>query len=236
MILDMLCDDRRIDHTRVLVDHVEEHTVRHVLDEGFWAGMTLYPTTKCTPQRACDIIEMYGPERLLVNSAGDWGPSKPTAVPDFIMEMRRRRHPESVIRKIVYENPLTFFRQSVRWPELKEDDGIKPTKKAAPPSKDKAKPNRMGLVLSDLNDEQKKELDLKSGVVVEDASGTSRGDIQPGDVIVAVISRGATIEAKSADQVNGLIAKLDKGASVTFLLRRGEQQFFSTIKLGNNAE
>src|SRR5947208_2023519 len=120
--------------------------------------------------------------------------------------------------------------------ELKEDDGIKPTKKAAPPSKDKAKPNRMGLVLSDLNDEQKKELDLKSGVVVEDASGASRGDIQPGDVIVAVISRGATIEAKSADQVNGLIAKLDKGASVTFLLRRGEQQFFSTIKLGNNAE
>jgi serine protease Do len=120
--------------------------------------------------------------------------------------------------------------------ELKEDDGVKPTKRAAPPSKDKAKPNRMGLVLSDLSDDQKKELDLKSGVVVEDTSGTSRGDIQPGDVIMAVISRGATIEAKSADQVNGLIAKLDKGASVTFLLRRGEQQFFSTIKLGSNGE
>jgi len=74
--------------------------------------MTLYPTTKCTPQRACDIIEMYGSERLLVNSAGDWGPSKPTAVPDFIMEMRRRRHPESVIRKVVYENPIAFFSQS----------------------------------------------------------------------------------------------------------------------------
>ena len=43
MILDMLCDDRRLDRSRVLVDHVEEHTVRHVLDEGFWAGMTLYP-------------------------------------------------------------------------------------------------------------------------------------------------------------------------------------------------
>jgi predicted metal-dependent TIM-barrel fold hydrolase len=112
MILDMLTDDSRIDRSRVLVDHVEEHTVRHVLEEGFWAGMTLYPTTKCTPQRACDIIEMYGPERLLVNSAGDWGPSKPTAVPDFIMEMRRRRHPESVIRRVVYENPLAFFSQS----------------------------------------------------------------------------------------------------------------------------
>ena len=116
--------------------------------------------------------------------------------------------------------------------ELKEDDAAKPTRRGGPPSKDKAKPNRMGLILSDLTDEQKKELDLKSGVVVEDSSGTSRGDIQPGDIILAVISRGATIEAKSAEQVNGLIAKLDKGAAVTFLLRRGDQQFFSTIKLG----
>jgi len=115
MILDMLCGDARIDRQRVLVDHVEEHTVRHVLEEGFWAGMTLYPTTKCTPQRACDIIEMYGPERLMVNSAGDWGPSKPTAVPDFIQEMRRRKHPESLIRQVVYENPLAFFRQSANF-------------------------------------------------------------------------------------------------------------------------
>ena len=112
MILDMLCDDRRLDRSRVLVDHVEEHTVRHVLDEGFWAGMTLYPVSKCTPQRAADIIEMYGPERLLVNSAGDWGPSKPTAVPDFILEMRRRGHRESLIRQVVYDNPLKFFSQS----------------------------------------------------------------------------------------------------------------------------
>jgi uncharacterized protein len=112
MILDMLTGDSRIDRNRVLVDHVEEHTVRHVLDDGFWAGMTLYPVTKCTPARAADIIEMYGADRLMVNSAGDWGPSKPTAVPDFIMEMRRRKHPESLIRKIVYENPLQFFSQS----------------------------------------------------------------------------------------------------------------------------
>ncbi len=74
--------------------------------------MTLYPVSKCTPERAVDMVEIYGPERLLVNSAGDWGPSKPTAVPDFIMAARRRGHPESLIRKVVYENPLAFFRQS----------------------------------------------------------------------------------------------------------------------------
>lgn len=112
MILDMLCGDSRLERSRVLVDHVEEHTVRHVLDEGFWAGMTLYPISKCTPARAADIVEMYGPERLLVNSAGDWGPSRPTAVPDFIFEMRRRGHAESLIRQVVYENPIKFFSQS----------------------------------------------------------------------------------------------------------------------------
>jgi len=125
MILDMLGSDRRLDRKRVLVDHVEEHTVREVLEQGYWAGMTLYPVSKCTPARAADIVEIYGPERLLVNSAGDWGPSKPTAVPDFILEMRRRGHAERLIRQIVYDNPLEFFRQSPGFrftpPDMAED-------------------------------------------------------------------------------------------------------------------
>jgi len=112
MILDMLEDFGDLEHGRVLVDHVEEHTVRNVLERGYWAGMTLYPVSKCTPERAVDMVEHYGPERLLVNSAGDWGPSKPTAVPDFIMAMRRRGHSEAEIRRVVYENPLEFFSQS----------------------------------------------------------------------------------------------------------------------------
>jgi predicted metal-dependent TIM-barrel fold hydrolase len=112
MILDMLADFSGLDRRRVLVDHVEEHTIRRALEQGYWAGMTLYPVSKCTPERAVDMIEIYGPERLLVNSAGDWGPSKPTAVPDFILAMRRRGHPESLIRRVVYENPLAFFSQS----------------------------------------------------------------------------------------------------------------------------
>ncbi|MFO0922831.1 MAG: metal-dependent hydrolase [Pirellulales bacterium] len=112
MILDMLTGDSRVNPSRVLVDHVEEHTIRHVLERGFWAGMTLYPVTKCTPQRACDMIEMYGPERLMANSAGDWGPSKPTAIPDLILEMRRRGHSNALIKKVVYDNPMEFFSQS----------------------------------------------------------------------------------------------------------------------------
>jgi predicted metal-dependent TIM-barrel fold hydrolase len=121
MIIDMLKNDRRVDPRRVLVDHVEEHTVRLALDGGFWCGMTLYPTTKCTPERACDIIEMVGTERIMANSAGDWGKSNPLAVPELIQEMKRRGHSEENIRKVVFENPLTFFRQSARWQEWPEE-------------------------------------------------------------------------------------------------------------------
>ncbi len=112
MSIDMLLADSRIDPQRVIMDHCEEHTVRLALENGFWAGMTLYPNTKCTPERAVDMIEMYGPERMLVNTSGDWGPSCPGNIPNFIAAMRRRSHPDSLIHKIVYENPLEFFSQS----------------------------------------------------------------------------------------------------------------------------
>ena len=66
--------------------------MRLVLDAGFWAGMTLYPETKCTAARAVDILELYGTERLWMNSACDWGVSVPLAVPYAALEMRRRGH------------------------------------------------------------------------------------------------------------------------------------------------
>jgi predicted metal-dependent TIM-barrel fold hydrolase len=112
MILDILRGDRRTDVTRVCIDHCEEHTIRLALEAGYWAGITLYPTTKATPERAADMVERYGTDRILVNSSADWGPSDPTAVPQFIFAMRRRGHTEETIRKVVYDNPLAFLNQS----------------------------------------------------------------------------------------------------------------------------
>ena len=92
LIVDALKSDRRIKPGRVIIDHVEEHTIELVLDAGFWAGMTLYPESKCTAARAVDMIEIYGRERLWMNSACDWGVSVPLAVPRAALEMRRRGH------------------------------------------------------------------------------------------------------------------------------------------------
>ena len=112
LILDVLQNDRRIQPGRVIIDHVEEHTVEMVLNAGFWAGMTLYPETKCTAARAVDIIERYGAERLWMNSACDWGVSVPLAVPYAALEMRRRGHAAEMIDRMIYQNPLRFLSQS----------------------------------------------------------------------------------------------------------------------------
>jgi len=102
----------RIDPRRVLIDHAEEHTMEMILKSGFWAGITLYPKTKTSLDRAADMIEMYGAERVCVNSACDWGPSVPIAVPQLMQVMKKRKHPSSLIEKIVCHNPMDFIGQS----------------------------------------------------------------------------------------------------------------------------
>lgn len=112
LILDVLKSDKRIRPERVIIDHVEEHTIKLVLDSGMWAGMTLYPESKCTPARAIDMIEMYGNQRLWMNSACDWGVSDPLAVPKTALEMRKRGHTREAIEKLVFHNPVAFLNQS----------------------------------------------------------------------------------------------------------------------------
>jgi len=112
LIVDSLKADGRVAPERVIIDHVEEHTIRVVLEAGFWAGMTLYPESKCTAARAADMVEMYGSERLWMNSACDWGVSVPLAVPRAALEMRLRGHAPDAVDHLVYRNPLRFLSQS----------------------------------------------------------------------------------------------------------------------------
>ena len=119
LIIDALKNDRRIRPERVIIDHVEEHTVEPVLEAGFWAGMTLYPESKCTAARAVDIIENHGSDRLWMNSACDWGVSVPLAVPYAALEMKKRGHSSEAIDKMVYQNPVRFLSQCPKFKLLK---------------------------------------------------------------------------------------------------------------------
>ncbi|MGA2500007.1 MAG: TatD family hydrolase [Tepidisphaeraceae bacterium] len=114
MTLDLL-RELRPDPNRVWIDHVEEHTIKAVLDAGYWAGMTLYPQTKMSPKRAADMLEIYGINRLLVNSSADWGPSSPFTLQDCAMEYRRRGHTEQELIEVFHNNPARFLAQNPKF-------------------------------------------------------------------------------------------------------------------------
>ena len=130
MIIDMLKNDRRVKPERVLhrsrrgahgpARPRQRLLVRHdaLPDDEVHAG-----------SGPCDIIEMVGTDRIMANSAGDWGKSDPLAVPELIQEMKRRGHAEAAIRKVVYDNPLAFWRQANNWQEWPPEpslNGVRP--------------------------------------------------------------------------------------------------------------
>ncbi len=91
--------------------------------------------------------------------------------------------------------------------------------------------NRLGLVVSEMSAEQKRELKMAAGLIIDEVRGqAARTELRSGDIVIAVISKGATTELKSVDQFNKLLAQFEKGSSVTLLIRRGDTQTFVTIR------
>lgn len=101
-----------LDPYSVIIDHNNEETVQEVLDRGFWAAFTIYPFTKMGNERMVAIVEQYGTERIMINSAADWGISDPLAVPKTAALMVQRGIPAEAIRQVTYQNALTAFAQS----------------------------------------------------------------------------------------------------------------------------
>jgi predicted metal-dependent TIM-barrel fold hydrolase len=99
---------------RTLIDHNTEETLPLVLASGCWAGHTIYPKTKMDEQRMAALVQKYGGERVLINSAADWGISDPLKVPKTIDVMRAAGIDDGLIQRIVWNNPVSFFVQSGR--------------------------------------------------------------------------------------------------------------------------
>ncbi|HMD54234.1 MAG TPA: metal-dependent hydrolase [Phycisphaerae bacterium] len=116
LIVDMLRDfGSQIDPKRILIDHVEEHTIGLVKNAGFWCGMTIYPISKATPQRAVDMIELFGADQLCVNAAADWGVSDPLNTHRTMLEARKRGHTPQTLLDVFFNNPARFFGQNPKF-------------------------------------------------------------------------------------------------------------------------
>jgi uncharacterized protein len=98
----------------VLIDHNNELTVTEVLASGCWAGFSIYPNTKMDEYRMVRVLEQTGPERIIINSACDWGVSDPLKVAKTVKAMQEAGFDADDIDRVVWRNPVEFFAQSGR--------------------------------------------------------------------------------------------------------------------------
>ncbi len=77
-----------------------------------WVGMTIYPITKLSPERAIALVRQYGLDRLLVNGAADWGHSDPLTIPLTAHRMLQEGFTRDQVHQLVFGNPVAFFSQS----------------------------------------------------------------------------------------------------------------------------
>lgn len=118
-----VCEEHGMDPSKIIVDHNNEETVREVLDRGYWAAFSIYPSTKMGNARMVDILAEYGAERIMVDSACDWGISEPLGVAKTAKLALERGIPEEHVRLVCYQNALSAYGQSG---QMHEDHWLNP--------------------------------------------------------------------------------------------------------------
>jgi len=118
-----VCEEHGMDPGMIIVDHNNEETVREVLDRGYWAAFSIYPSTKMGNARMVDILTEYGSERIMVDSACDWGISEPLGVAKTAKLALERGIPDDQVKMVCYGNALQAYGQSG---QMSEDDWLNP--------------------------------------------------------------------------------------------------------------
>ena len=114
--------------------------------------------------------------------------------------------------------------------QLKATLGEFPSEKVAQQSAPEAKQsaNRLGLVVRELAPAQRKALGIEYGLVVESVSGPAAGQLQRGDIVMAVNN----VYFKSLDEFNSLLKQQPAGGMVALLVRRGDAALYVPIPIG----
>ncbi|NQY07973.1 MAG: TatD family hydrolase [Flavobacteriales bacterium] len=102
-------EEHGVDPSTIVIDHNNEETVKEVLDRGYWAAFTIYPHTKMGNDRMVEVVKQYGSERIIVNSAADWGVSDPLAVPKTAALMIEKGISLEDVNLTCYQNALSIY-------------------------------------------------------------------------------------------------------------------------------
>ncbi len=118
-----VCLEHGLTPDRVIIDHNNEETVQEVRDRGFWAAFSIYPSTKMGTVRMVDLLQRYGAERIIVDSACDWGISDPLGVAKTARLAIERGVPPADVTLACYANALAAYGQSG---QMAESDWLAP--------------------------------------------------------------------------------------------------------------
>jgi len=118
-----VCAEHGLDPAMVVIDHNNEETVEETLERGFWAGFSIYPSTKMGAARMVTLLKRYGAERVILDSACDWGVSDPLAVARTARLALEGGVPEAVVRQVCYGNALAAYGRSG---QMREADWLDP--------------------------------------------------------------------------------------------------------------
>jgi uncharacterized protein len=106
---------RQYKRQKILVDHNVEDTIEKTLELGMWAGLSVYPVSKLSPERVINIIKKYGTDRIMIHSAADWGVSDPLSVALTAREMRKTGFSINEIERVTFYNAYEYFKQSPKF-------------------------------------------------------------------------------------------------------------------------
>ena len=109
---------------KVIIDHLNEQTLPLVMKTDCWRGHSIYPNTKMSEQRMVALLKQFGTEKMVVNSAADWGCSDPLKVPKTGQAMAAVGFSHADIQKVLFDNPIDFFAQSGRISKAVVSNGI----------------------------------------------------------------------------------------------------------------
>ncbi len=204
-------------------------------------GVVIQPLTK-------ELAESFGLPRAsgaLVNSVEKGGPAEKAGIEagDVILKFDGKNivsaddlprlvasvKPGSRVPAQVLHNKATRD-VAIVVGELQEQgaNAQRSQQRRAPQAKPSESLSRFGLTLSEPTAEQRNQLKITGGVLVEDAQGiAARAGIRRGDIILAVNNQ----DVKSVEQLGQLLGQFDKGRVVAMLVRRGANALYIPLRL-----
>ena len=202
-----------------------------------WLGVVIQEVTK----ELADSFGLSKPQGALIANVEKGGPAEKAGLEpsDIILKFDNKdvRTSTDLPRLVAAVKPgakanLQIWRKganrdiSVSIGEIPVDK----TPNEAPPFKRGKTENigKLGLTLSELSADQRKELKISAGILVEETKGAAaRAGLQAGDVILAINNS----EVKTIEQFNQALGKLEARKNLALLVRRGEATQYITLRI-----